>query len=547
MLRPVEMGTRITLLLAVSCSAALAQAGDGTSDSKAVEKTSEAKAARLTTRELAQWLDERFGRTWQERKVQPAPAVDDATFLRRVYLDLQGTIPSVAQTRDFLANEAAYKREDLVERLLKESAGLRAADRSAEHLARVWRRVLVPGNGPGAGMAIQMDPWLKSQFSDNVHYDEFARKLLTAKPDALANQTTPGPFTPPSGPLAFYQAVGGTPESLANAFTRVFLGVRIGCAQCHNHPFADWKQEDFWGVAAFFAGARSGPGMSLQEVKLTKIKPENGSKEYDARFLWGDEPKFPDDKTPREVLAEWMVSPQNPNFASTAVNRVWQYLCGRGMTVSVDDLDQANAEERRILDDLAKLFVAADHDIRWLITGVCQSQVYQRASVAPGKEKETTATAPGTRPLKTLLPEQVFDSLEQALALPVSRADNGPRHNGQMNQLLTRLNESLGTTPEEFRGGIPQTLLLMNGQLTAKATDLNESRTLRAVVDAPFLKTEQKLDTLYLAAFTRLPSDEERQFLLDHVRQYNDKQKQKEAFAEIFWSLLNSPEFVLSR
>ena len=154
---------------------------------------------------------------------------------------------------------------------------------------------------------------------------------------------------------------------------------------------------------------------------------------------------------------------------------------------------------------------------------------------------------PERAPLKTLMPEQVFNSLEQALALPVSKVDNGPRHNGQMVEIVTRMNEALGTTPEEFRGGIPQTLLIMNGQLVDKATDLRESRTLRGVVDAPFLKTEQKLDTLYLAAFTRLPTDEEREFLLNHIRSQPEMQKQKEAFGQVFWALLNSPEFVLSR
>jgi len=326
--------------------------------------------------------------------------------------------------------------------------------------------------------------------------------------------------------------------------------VRIGCAQCHNHPMASWKQKDVWGIAAFFAGVRNQPQTQpntapMPDPKLAKIRPEGSDVEYNAQFLWGETPAIPDEKSPREFFAEWMSSPRNPNFAATAVNRLWQYLCGRGVTSAVDDLDGASPEERKVLDELAQQFVLADFDLRWLMTGICQSQVYQRATVsAPADGSEPP---PGARPLKTLLPEQVFNSLEQALALPVSKVDNGPRHNGQMNEIVARMNEALGTTPEEFRGGIPQTLLIMNGQLMAKATDLQDSRTLRAVVDAPFLKTEQKLDTLFLAAFTRLPTDEERAFLLDHVRAQTEIQKQKEAFGEVFWGLLNSPEFVLSR
>lgn len=518
-----------------------------------VAATAPVAARRLTTRELANWIDHRFQQVWTEHQVAPSPVVDDATFLRRISLDLSGSIPSVSTTRDFIAEETNFKRDQLVIRVLYNSPdGSGVSHRSAEHLARVWRRVLVPGNGPGAGMAQQIDPWLKSQFEQNVSYDEIARKLVLARAeDSPPVQVNQFGGTLPTGPQAYYQAVGATPENLANSFTRTFLGVRIGCAQCHNHPFASWKQADFWGIAAFFAGVRNQPRapgqpMPAPDPKLTKIRPEGSDVEYEARYLWtAAAPEFPDSKSPREVFADWMVSPQNPNFAATAVNRLWQYLCGRGITAAVDDLDDAGKEERIVLDELAQQFAAADFDFRWLITGICQSQVYQRATMA--SQADGSPAPPGARPLKTLLPEQVFNSLEQALALPVSKVDNGPRHNGQMVEIVARMNEALGTTPEEFRGGIPQTLLIMNGQLMAKATDLKESRTLRAVVDAPFLKSEQKLDALFLATFTRLPNETEREFLLQHVSAQPEIEKQKEAFGEVFWGLLNSPEFVLSR
>jgi hypothetical protein len=495
--------------------------------------------------DLAKWIDEQFGRAAGDTK--SADLIDDATFLRRVSLDLLGAIPSVASTRDFIGDQSEYKRELQIDKVLG-TAGQqnRLTDRSAEHLARVWRRVLVPGNGPSAQMATRLDPWLKSQFATNVHYDDIARSLVLAKP--VQEPVMPGTsiaFTAgQAGPIVLYDAIGATPENLANSFARTFLGVRIGCAQCHDHPFAAWKQDDFWGVAAFFAGSRRDQNGAWVEEKVTKIRNEQNSTEYEARFLWGQKPEFPEGKSSREVFVEWMTSPENPNFAATAVNRVWQYLCGRGLTAAVDDLDTATPEERKILDELAELFEKADYDLKWLVSGICRSKTYQRICE---REVEDSNEVAGARPVKTLLPEQVFDSLEQALALPVSRVDNGPRHNGEMGELIARLNEAIGASPEDFRGGIPQTLLLMNGQMISKATDLKESRTLRAVVEAPFLKTEDKLDTLYLAAFTRLPTTEERTFLLEHVQSQPNPQKQKEAFAEIFWGLLNSPEFVLSR
>jgi hypothetical protein len=506
--------------------------------------SAETALPRMTTRELADWIDAQFLASASEER----PVVDDATFLRRASLDLLGAIPSISTTRDFLSDETDYKRAQYIDGTLGTSGQKsRLTDRNAEHLARVWRRVLVPGNGPNAAMATRLDPWLKAQFVANVPYDQLARELVLAKPNpppAEPNVTQVG-FIPPEGPLLLYEAIGPTPENLANSFSQTFLGVRIGCAQCHDHPFAEWKQQDFWGMAAFFAGNRRGPNGEWTETKVTSIRNEANATDYQAQFLWGGQPDFAGAKMPREVFADWLTSRQNPNFSATAVNRVWQYLCGRGLTDAVEDLDTASPEERRMLDQLAEHFEAAHYDLRWLMAGICQSRTYQRACVSVENDAEPIPA--GARPVKSLLPEQVFDSLEQALALPVSRVDNGPRYNGQMGELITKLNESLGSTPEDFRGGIPQTLLLMNGRLVTKATDLSESRTLRAVVEAPFLDVTEKLDTLYLAAFTRLPKPEERTYLLEHVRSQPNDAAQKEAFAEIFWGLLNSPEFVLTR
>jgi hypothetical protein len=214
---------------------------------------------------------------------------------------------------------------------------------------------------------------------------------------------------------------------------------------------------------------------------------------------------------------------------------------------AVDDLDVASPEERQVvLDPLAKKFAAEDFDLRWLVAGVCKSRVYRCPSAK--SPEEPASPLRGVRPLKTLTPEQLFDSLEQALALPLSRtAEDSARHNGQRAQLLARFDETAGQSPEEYAAGIPQVLMLMNGRLVAEATDLDTSRTLRAVVDAPFLSESDKLDTLYLATFSRRPADRERELLAAHLRGRPDPQRQRQAYAEIFWALLNSPEFVLCR
>src|SRR5204863_8053388 len=172
---------------------------------------------------------------------------------------------------------------------------------------------------------------------------------------------------------------------------------------------------------------------------------------------------------------------------------------------SSDDLDRVTPDERRVHDDLAKLFVASVYDVRWLLAGICKSKVYQQSIAAEPQAGDGFVR----RPLKTLLPEQVFDSLEQALSLPIGKSDNGPRYSGEREQFVARMNEAAPETPVDYKGGIPQALMLMNGRLTADATSLDISRTLRAVVEAPFLRPEEKIETLYLAVLSRRPRETE--------------------------------------
>jgi hypothetical protein len=506
---------------------------------------------RMTTQELAHWIDRRLGEEYEREGLKAGEPVDDATFLRRTHLDLQGRVPTVAQIRDFLADSGSFKRQDLVDRLLNDTKQPdRFAQRSADHLARVWRRMMVPASSPGAAMASQLDPWLSKQFASNTPYDQIARKLLLVQlPQQPMPGTTPvtpmGEADPDAAAAVFQQAIGASPENLAGAYVRVFLGVRINCAQCHDHPMTDWKRSDFWGVAALFNGAVT---KAEQPAPAPTIKPEaDKDVQFAAKLLWQDEPlkEIPANKSSREVLADWLVSPANKNFAPTAVNRIWQYLCGKGLSGPVDELDLIDDEkERKVLDELAQLFIQSGHDVRWLIAGITKSKVYQQEVV-----RDSAAESDGFvhRPLKTLLPEQVFDSLEQALALPIAKADNGPRFNGERDQFVSRMNESATDLPADFKGGIPQALMLMNGRLTADATNLETSRTLRAVIEAPFLPPAEKIEVLYLAALTRKPRAEELEFLLAHVNQQKTDAERKAAYAEIFWGLLNNPEFVLSR
>jgi hypothetical protein len=474
--------------------------------------------------ELAIWIDTKLEATWRAKALPVRDVASDEVFLRRAYLELTGTIPSVAEARDFLESTSTSKRGQLIRTLLDDK-------RYPEHTARLWARALAPaGNTRG-----QLEGWLRDEVRKNTPFDQLARAILTAGPEA--NVVGPGanvrrPGADFGGPGGFYVAVGFTPERVAEAVGRGLLGVRLGCAQCHNHPFAAWTQDDFWGLAAFF-----GTNARTNAEGAPLITPTESKKEYTAKFL--DGPAKFDGRAPKAVLADWLATSENRYFAANVVNRVWQDLCGTGLVSTIDDLDTLTAEERKeILDELAGKFAASGFNLRWLIEGICLSKAYQRASSA--------GAAPGSaqRPVRTLSPEQVFASLDQSLGLKKGRGYS-PRYTQEGRTLLAQLDAARGSTPTDFKGGIPQALLLMNGSLVTQATTLADSMTLRAVVEAPFLKDDEKLDTLFLAAYSRLPRPAERTRMLKLINAKDDPEARKQAYGNIFWALLNSPEFVL--
>jgi hypothetical protein len=470
-----------------------------------------------TPAELAAWIDARLEAAWHAKGLQPRARAGDEVFLRRAYLDLTGTIPRVAEAHDFLDSTSTGKRESLIHSLVEDR-------QFAEHWARFWARTLAPaGNTRGP-----LEAWLRTEFAKNTPFDQVAKAILTAKGDAMT-----------ASPAAFYFAVGNSPERIAEAVARGFLGIRLGCAQCHNHPFTSWKREHFWGLAAFFAGTGTAPGR-VNDGFTTKISPTDSSREYEAKFLEGPAPQFPADRSPRAVLADWVTTPENRFFAANVVNRVWQDLCGSGLVSTIDDLDTLELEERKlILDELAAKFAANGCNLRWLVEGICLSKAYQQVSsgsVEPGA---------GLRPVRVLSPDQMFAAIDEALSLKKGRGVS-PRYTAEGQNLRARLEEARGSSPAEFKGGIPQALLLMNGSFVTQATTLEDSLTLRAVVEAPFLKDTEKLETLFLAAYSRLPRAGEQERLLKVVRaKPGDLEAERQAYANIFWALLNGPEFVL--
>jgi hypothetical protein len=468
---------------------------------------------------LAGRVDRLLAERWAAAGVQPGRRSDDAEFLRRAYLDLTGKIPPVAEVRRFLADRTPDKRDALIERLLR-------APTHAVFFAAQWRPLLAPDaeNDPGKQAALAaLDAWLRRQFAANVPYDRWARELLTFPPDGRPDADPAAP-----SPRLFYQGRIDKPDELAAATSRLFLGVRLECAQCHDHPFAPWKREQFWSQAAFFAGLRR-PG-----ARTTAI-PGTG-RTAPARFLDGRPPA--DRGDPRALLGAWITDANNPYFAPAIVNRLWAHFFGVGLVDPVDDFGPENLPSHpRVLDELARAFVASGYDLRFLMRVLTGTRAYHLSSVAPdGKPADLRLFS--RMNVKGLTPEQVFDSLIEATAL------RGPQLPRLRTRFLTRFPR--GESRLEGRTSTPQALALMNGELLAAAVDPAGDTTLGSVVASPFLTDGEKIDTLFLAALSRPPRDPERRRFVAFVAQGGATGGQPQALADVFWAMLNSPEFLFN-
>jgi hypothetical protein len=360
-----------------------------------------------------------------------------------------------------------------------------------------------------------MEAWLKDRFAERAAFPEIARQLAMAT----------------DGSSSYFQMLGSVPENYAAHLSRSFLGVRIECAQCHDHPFTHWKQKDFWGLAAYYSD------LALQGDRTLGAIEHEGTR-YEAKVLWDESVGVQN----RGSFARWLVDAKNPNFAANIVNRTWQQMLGSGLYPDIENLDLATPQDRRFLDEVAQKFVDSNYDLGYLMAGVMKSRWYQ--AISSGSEPVGDQFA---RTLKVSTPEQVFDSLEQSLLLSRTRIDSAaPRWSGERTQFVSRLEETSSDDPRRYQSGIPQSLMLMNGKLTNDAIGYDESRMLRAIIDAPYLDRASRLETLYLAVLTRLPSESEKADLLQYLAEHDGDQLNR-SYGEILWALINSPEFVLCR
>jgi hypothetical protein len=509
---------------------------------------------------LAAKIDQHLAKGWKTAKVEPAAPAGDSEFLRRAYLDLAGRVPSVAEARRFLTSKRADRRERLINELLD-------GPRYPLHFSRVWRALWLPEAAAtiqGTILAPGFENWLRKHLAANTPYNKVVHELLTVKlPSGRGQELIGESFAGKPSPVAFYMAKEGKPENLAAGTSRLFLGVKIECAQCHPHPFADWKREQFWGLAAFFAGIDG-----KAENEFTYLKPEqtdvrsiklpNSGKVVQATFLNGAKPDWKDKTSPRKVLADWVTASDNPYFARAAVNRVWSYFFGAGLIDPVDEMVGAEAKNSHpeLMDELARQFTASGFDMKFLLRAITASRAYQLSS--SGKAAPAEAGLFARMPIRGLTAEQFYDSVAQATgynepasAFPISFVPGARR--SLRSEFLTRFANSneRSTDPSTT---ILHALALMNGKLIEEATHLKKSETLAAVLNAPFLDTQGRLEVLYLATLSRAPRAEELSRMTRHIENARNgpggeagaARRYNRALSDVFWVLLNSGEFILN-
>jgi hypothetical protein len=344
------------------------------------------------------------------------------------------------------------------------------------------------------------------------------------------------------------------PENLAGATARLFLGVKIECAQCHNHPFAKWKREQFWEYAAFFSGISTPPGQggmvaTGDAADRHEIKISGTDKVVQARFLDKAEPKWQPKTSTRQTLADWVTSADNPFFARAAANRTWAHLFGVGIVDPVDEESDENPPSHpELLDELARQFALHDFDLKYLVRAIAYSKTYQRSS------SWDSADPPDPRlfarmSIKGLTAEQLYDSIVEATRYNEVEPVNAPRGIVQLNSARSEFVGRFSNHTDkrtEFQTSILQALALMNGKFVSDATSIEKSVTLSGVIDAPWMKTSEKVEALYLAALSRKPRAEELERMVKFVDRGGPDGNKDKALADVFWALLNSSEFILN-
>jgi len=472
-------------------------------------------------------------------QVPPSPGSSDGQFLRRVSLDVTGLLPTVEATHEFLADKRPDKRNRLIERLLvSDDHALFWAGKWAD-LFRVTRKQL------GTRGVDKFHRWLVASIRDNRPYDRFVTDLLTSQGDTFGN------------PAANYFRVAADTDDATQTTARHFLGIRIQCAKCHNHPYERWTQANYYGIAAFFNRIqRTKPDKSGNLVVWVSRRgelndPNSGQPAIPWLPMTGPAPIADAESDRRVVLAKWLVEADNPLFARVEVNRLWAWVWGVGIIEPADDFRASNPPANpELLDWLEAEFRKSGFDRRHILRLILQSRTYQRDSLATEENRRDTESFSHAR-VRRMTAEQILDAICQVTGIPQvygklpegTRATQLPSPEDApafLHVYGTPKRETSCDCERETGSNLTQFLVLANGNLLNNKVTHKKNR-FRIQIEKGWTD-EQIVEDVYLAAYSRLPTEEEKQTAREYIGKL--AKNRQEAHEDVQWAILNSKEFL---
>jgi len=496
---------------------------------------------------VAEALDGHVSGQLKRHGLKPAAAAEDPEFLRRLYLDLNGRVPTAEQATAFLESASPDKRARLIDELL-------AAPEFGDHFGRTWREWICPPELPSdmnsgrqpVQQSRDLGKWLARQFNENATWDKLVRDILTVKGE-IKNQPQ----------LIFYGLVGqnarATPSGSTRTIGSLFMGVQLQCAQCHDDPYRDWAQNEFWGLAGFFNGM-SGDFSKVQsrevhgQVSIPGTAFFNAGTKVPVSFLHGTKPDAKRKTDWRGVFVDWLTRRENPFFAKAFANRLWFQLFTRGIVHPVDDMRALNPPTHPgLLNLLTNEFAASGFDVKHLLRCICNSQTYQRTSKGTLARQQELF---GRAPMRVMTADMLLESLKIAYGDPKldlrTHAKNDGNTNGEsaaVGDEYMEFHRRFGTNEEDatdFTHGIPQMLTFINHPRLRQGGRFMEDW----LKKNPDIKPEAIIERLYLSTLSRRPTSEE---LAEAVAYTAASEEPKQAYTDVLWMLVNRSEYLFVR
>ncbi|MCG8585047.1 MAG: DUF1549 and DUF1553 domain-containing protein [Pirellulales bacterium] len=521
------------------------------------------------------YINELIRKHWADYELTPAEPASDAEWCRRVYLDIVGRIPSYQELAAFLKEKSPNKRATLVQKLLAEDDSEEYAEDYVRNWSTIWTNILIGRSGGTDRRSMTnrdgMQSYLRRAMARNKPYDRMAYELISAQ-----GGSRPGSENF-NGAVNFLADKLAEKAALATSETsKIFLGLQVQCTQCHNHPFNEWKQNQFWELNAFFRQTRplrryeGGRDVAFIELENEDFGGEGGGDAEDAEIYYelrnglvkvaypvfvdgtalDSTSGFVEDVDRRTELAKLVI--KSDLMPRAIVNRMWAHFFGYGFTKPIDDMGPHNPPTHpELLDRLAKDFKQGGHNLKDLITWFTLSEAYSLSSRMSSGNQADDPTL-GEKPafsrfyLRQMQAEHLYESLIVATQAHKSQGSYEKQEESKrrwMSQFVTAFGTDEGGETTTFDGTIPQALMMFNGQLTKAAISDKKGGYLDKLANSR-LSFSKKVEYLYLSAFARRPERKETMIANQVLRLR--KGNTMEALQDIWWALLNSNEFIMN-